>query len=247
MSRRQSIDRILEDWAYDPGTINVRLVRGDDEREVIQMRIDMGLLQLETTGRPDGDHPHGCETYYDYLVGCAFRDDEFELSEEQCLEADREFVQFYHRRMCWLALRRYSRAVADADHTLVLMDFCAEHSPDEDWTMSHEQYRPFVLFHRIQAAALEQLDHQSPEAAVHTINVGLEQLRDLFAQHDAEEMFEESELAVRLNELRESVRDQYHVGRTLQERLQDAVAREQYELAAQLRDELARRQTRLHR
>ena len=113
--------------------------------------------------------------------------------------------------------------------------------------MSHEQYRPFVLFHRIQAAALEQLDQQSGEAAVHTINVGLEQLRDLFAEHDAEEIFEESELAVRLNELRESVRDQYHVGRTLQERLQDAVACEQYELAAQLRDELARRQTRLHR
>jgi len=247
MSRRQSIDRILEDWAYDPGTINVRLVRGDDDREVIQMRIDMGLLQLETTGRPDGDHPHGYETYYDYLVSRAFRDDEFELSEEQCLEADREFVQFYHRRMCWLALRRYSRAVADADHTLILMDFCADHSPDEDWTMSHEQYRPFVLFHRIQAAALEQLDQQSGEAAVHTINVGLEQLRDLFAEHDAEEIFEESELAVRLNELRESVRDQYHVGRTLQERLQDAVACEQYELAAQLRDELARRQTRLHR
>jgi len=113
--------------------------------------------------------------------------------------------------------------------------------------MSHEQYRPFVLFHRIQASALDQLDHQSAEAAVHTINVGLEELRDLFAQHEVEEMFDESELAVRLSELREALRDRYQVGRTLQEQLEDAVAREQYELAAQLRDELVRRQMRLHR
>lgn len=246
MSRKQSIDPILKDWPYDPATVNVRLVRTDVNREVIQMRIDMGLLQMETSGRPDGDQPGGYETYFDYLLGQTFQDEAFELSEHQCQEVDREFVQFYHRRICWLTLRRYSQAVADADHTLNLMDFCAEHSSDEEWTMSHEQYRPFVLFHRIQAAALDQLDHESAEAAVHTINVGLEELRDLFAQHDAEEIFDESELAVRLSELRESLRDRYQVGRTLQEQLEDAVAREQYELAAQLRDELVRRQTRLH-
>ena len=246
MSRKQSIEQILKDWPYDPETVNVRVVRADDGRDMIQMRIEMGLLQMETTGRPDGKRPGGYETYYDYLVNRAFRDEDFELSEEECLEADREFVQFYHRRVCWLTLRKYARAVADADHTLYLMDFCADHSPDEEWTMSHEQYRPFVLFHRIQAAALEQLDRQSAEAAVHTINVGLEELRDLFAEHEAEEMFEESELAVRLSELRESLRDQYKVGLTLEEQLQDAVAREQYELAARIRDELIRRQMRLH-
>ena len=246
MSRNQSIDRILTDWPYDPGNVNVRIVRGDDSRDVIQMRVDMGLLQMETTGRPDGDRPKGYETYFDYLVSQTIRDDEFEMTEEQCLEVDREFVQFYHRRVCWLTLREYARAVADADHTLALMDFCLDHSPDDEWTMTHEQYRPFVLFHRIQAAALEQLDQQAAEAAVHTINVGLDQLRELFVEHDAEEMFDDNELVVRLTELRESLRDNYRVGRTLEEQLQDAVAREQYELAAKIRDELARRHTRLH-
>jgi hypothetical protein len=246
MSRNQSIDRILTDWPYDPGNVNVRIVRGDDSRDVIQMRVDMGLLQMETTGRPDGNRPEGYETYFDYLVSQTIRDDEFAMTEGQCLEVDREFVQFYHRRVCWLTLREYARAVADADHTLALMDFCLDHSTDEEWTMTHEQYRPFVLFHRIQAAALEQLDQQAAEAAVHTINVGLEQLRDLFIEHDAEEMFDDNELIVRLIELRESLRDNYRVGRTLEEQLQDAVAREQYELAAKIRDELARRQTRLH-
>lgn len=36
----------------------------------------------------------------------------------------------------------------------------------------------------------------------------------------------------RLKNLRESVRDHYHVGRTLEERLKEAIAGEQYELAA---------------
>ena len=68
MSRNQSIDRILTDWPYDPGNVNVRIVRGDDSRDVIQMRVDMGLLQMETTGRPDGNRPESYETYFDFLV-----------------------------------------------------------------------------------------------------------------------------------------------------------------------------------
>jgi protein-arginine kinase activator protein McsA len=45
----------------------------------------------------------------------------------------------------------------------------------------------------------------------------------------------------RLRELKESLREHYRVGRTLNERLEDAIAAEQYELAAQLRDEIAKR------
>jgi hypothetical protein len=245
MSRNQSIDRILSAWTYDPETVNVRVVRGDDGRDVVQMRVDMGLLQMEVTGRPDGHRPHGYETYFDYLVSRTIRDEDFELNEAQSLEVDREFAQFYHRRVCWLTLREFGRAINDADHTLALMDFCLDHSPDDEWAMTHEQYRPFVLFHRIHAAAMEQLEHDAAEAAVHTINAGLDQLRELFVEHDVEELYDDNELVARLTELRESLRDHYHVGQTLQEQLQDAVSREQYELAAKLRDELARRQTRL--
>ena len=46
------------------------------------------------------------------------------------MEIDREFVQFFHRRVAWLALREFDRAVADADHTLALMDFSSLHAPD---------------------------------------------------------------------------------------------------------------------
>ena len=124
-------------------------------------------------GRPDGGRPKGFETYFDYLVSRALTVDEFTLTNEQRAEVDREFVQFYHRRVCWLKLQQFRRVVEDADHSLSLMDFCLRHSPDEQWTLSHEQHRPFVLFHRIQAAALAEVEEQGPAAAVHEVNHGL--------------------------------------------------------------------------
>jgi hypothetical protein len=246
--RAQHIDHLLRDWPYDPETVSVRLVTGADSRDVIQMRVDMGVLQLETTARPDGARPKGFQTYYDFLLAESVRvGEDFLLDEEQCSEADREFVQFYHRRICWLALRRFADAVRDADHTLAFMDFCGKHSPDEQWTLSHEQYRPFVLFHRTQAAALTELDDGAgPESAVQAINDGLERMRQVFEEFEAEEHFEEDDLVSRLIELRESLREHYSVGRTLEERLTEAIQSEQYELAAVLRDELAKRHGKRH-
>ena len=247
MSRRDNIDRLLRDWPYDPDGISVRKKKGVDGREVLQMRLDLGILQIETVGRPDGTTPHGHETFFGYLLKhAASEGDEYVMTEEECNEADREFVQFYHRRICWLALREFELAVKDADHTLKMMDFCRDHSSDDNWTMSHEQYRPFVMFHRTQAAALATLGENGAEAAVEEINLGLDRIRAVFVEYEAEDQFEEDELVSRLTELRESLRQHFRVGRTLQEQLAEAVASEKYELAAEIRDELARRNTRAH-
>ncbi|MEX0712999.1 MAG: UvrB/UvrC motif-containing protein [Pirellulales bacterium] len=242
MAKRRHIDHILREWQYEPGEVAARLVKGVDGRQVLQMRIDMGVLQLEVTGRPDGEHPAGAETYFDYLLAVAVHEGkDFVLTEEQCAEADREFVQFYQRRICWLALREFRRAVRDADHSLAFMDFVRSCSPNDQWTMSHEQYRPFILFHRTQAAALAELEERTPEAAIEEISQGLERMRRFFVEVEAEERFEDDELVDRLEQLRESLRKHYHVGRTLNEQLADAVASEEYERAARLRDEIARR------
>ena len=244
MPSPRDIDTILKNWKYTPGEVNARRVKARNGREVIQMRVDMGLLQMETEFRPDGMRPHGAETYFDYLVGEVIREGEdFELSRKQCSEADREFVQFYHRRLCWLSLREYQRAAKDADHSLAFMDFVRNHSPDEEWTLSHEQYRPFVLFHRVQAGALAALDEDGPELAIAEINRGLEAFHELFAKYEAEEQFESDELVRRLREMREGVRSRYEVGNTLDEQLAEAVKHENYELAAELRDQMRQEST----
>jgi hypothetical protein len=238
-SGRQNIDHIFRDWPYDPQGVSVRRQKGKDGREVLQMRLDMGLLQLETTGRPDGSKPFGKATAWEFLhERVQAEGKEYVLNEEECAEADREFVQFYHRRICWLALREFENAVRDADHTLNLMDICRDHSPDQEWMLSHEQYRPFVLFHRAQAASLSALEAHGPEEAIEKLNEGLERIRSTYQEFEAEEEFDSDELVARLQELRESLRQHFQVGPTLEEQLRDAVAAEKYELAAQIRDEM---------
>ena len=242
MARREHIDRILRDWPYDPDAINVRMTKGENGRAIIQMRVDLGLLQLEIAGRPDGIRPQGFDTYYDYLVGEAVHlGEDFVMDDDQCDEADREFVQYYHRRNCWLRLREFRKAMEDANHTLGLMDFCRDHSPEQSWTISHEQYRPYVLFQRTQAEALAELEERGAQEAVDAIQRGLDRIYEVFAEHDAEEHFEEDEMVNRLKELKDSLRDQFDGETRLRQQLSEAVAAEQYELAAKIRDELARR------
>ncbi len=241
MKRNLHLDRLFSDWTFDPGALNVRLIKGKDGRDVIQMRVDMGILQLETTGRPDSEQYEGEESVLAYLQAKLLEDPDHRLSEEECSDVDREFMQFYHRRISWLRLQFYHRAVMDADHTLRLMDLSDQMSPDEEWSGTHEQYRPFVIFHRTQALALGELEENSAEEAVQAISDGLQEMQDFFTKYDAEEHFETDELVVRLVELRETFRSEYTVGQTLNEKLAEAVELEQYELAAKIRDELSRR------
>jgi UvrB/uvrC motif len=242
----QDIDGPLRGWPFKPGTAQARVVQAGDGREVLQLRVDLGLLQLETTGRPDGATPHGFPTYCDYLQDQARlarkAGRSFVLNEEQCLEADREFVQYYHRRVCWLALRNYRQAMADADHTLGFMDLVRVHSPGEEYTDAHEQYRGFVLFQRTQAAAALRVEEDNPEAAIDEVRAGLEKLRTFFADHEAEEQMDEDAMVQHLKKIEQQLRNDHGIEETLREQLDRAVANEDYEEAAKLRDELRRKQ-----
>jgi UvrB/uvrC motif len=241
----QDIDAALQGWHFKPGVVQARLIQTGDGRQVIQMRVDLGVLQIETKDRPDGTRPNGFATYYDYLRhlarGAERAEQPFVLSEEQCLEADREFVQFYHRRICWLALRQFDRAVADADHTLVFMNFTRDHSPGEDYTQAHEQYRGFVIFQRTQAAALAADERGEAEGAIDEIRAGLERMREFFASYEVEEQMEEDGMVQQLRKMEKSLRKMHGIDKTLPEQLNEAVAREDYETAAKLRDQLRRR------
>lgn len=241
MSTDQHLDHFLRRWPFEPDALGVRILKGEDGRDVIQVRIDLGILQLETNGRPDGKQPHGFDSLLDYAKHHELKDPDFQLDDETCAAIDNEFVQYYHRRVSWLRLNRFQRAVQDADHTLELMDFCREHSPCEEWTFQHEQHRAFVLFHRAQAAALEAIEESDPNAAIAAVNEGLELIAENFADLGWDDQYETDELVERLTQLRESLRKDFSIEESLQDQLDKAVESEQYELAAQLRDEIAQR------
>jgi len=246
MSR--DIDGALAGWEYKPDVVQARVVEAADGRDVIQLRLDLGVLQLELSGRPDGRRPHGYRTYFDHLkakaTAAGVAGKTFALDPEQCEEADREFMQYYHRRVCWLALSEYDRAVADADHTLAFMDFVRDHSPGEEFTRAHEQYRGFVLFHRTQAAAAARAAADDPEGAIDAVRDGAARIRRHLTGFDPEADPDDDPLLAQLGRLETEIRERHEVGETLQEKLDRAVADEDYEAAARLRDAIKGRRTR---
>jgi UvrB/uvrC motif len=251
---RRDIDDALHDWPYkpEPGEVIAREVRAREGRMVLQIRVELGILQLEVEGRPDGSRPHQFNTYLDYLryraasrgLAPEGKSPPWKMSSEQCEEADREFVQFYHRRVAWLALQRYEKAVLDADHTLALMDFVCRHGITPEYTASHEKYRGLVLFHRTQAAAALELERRRAEDAIDVVRDGIEKLQAHQQAWDAEHDQEESPNASLIEQLRlleGEIRKNFAVEKTLREQFDEAVATEDYELAARLRDEIRAR------
>lgn len=237
--RNQDIDAALNGWGYKPDVVQARVVTAGDGRDVLQMRLDLGIMQLEMSGRPDGTRPHGHDTFFEYLKSQA--EDEMVLDDDQCQQADREFMQFYHRRICWLALGEYGRAVTDADHTLAFMDFVRDHSPSEDYTEAHEQYRGFVLFHRTQAEAAARAEDDDPEGAVDAIRQGAKRIGAALAEADAEYDPDTDPMLAQLDRLADEIRKRHNVKETLQEQLDKAVAAEDFETAARIRDQIRRR------
>lgn len=249
---RRDIDEALRNWPYDPDATGpiARKVQARDGRWVIQVRQELGVLQMEVDGRPDGARPHGFRTYLDYLrhraadraANVGRTGPSWSLRKEHYSEIDREVVQFYQRRMAWLALHAYDRMLIDAEHTLNLIDFVSRHCDDEEYVATHERFRGLVLFHRTQARAAIALERHHPEDAIDAVRDGL----NLIEKHHSQWLREfedhaETPAAMLVEQLRQiegEIRRSFEVGPTLKEQLAEAVAREDYERAARLRDQI---------
>lgn len=247
---RRDIDEAMQGWPSnsEPGDVVAREIAARDGRKVLQIRVELGVLQMEVEGRPDGVRPHGYSTYLDYLRNRAGMKSakavDWKMTPEQAVEVDREFSQFYHRRVAWLTLQRYDRALGDADHSLALMNFVARHSASPEYIDSHERFRGLVLFHRTQAAAALALERRKPDEAVDSVREGVERLTD--HQRDWSTDLERDDtpnetLIAQLRVLEDEIRKNFEVEKTLGEQLDEAVADEDYEKAARLRDQIRAR------
>ena len=243
----KDIQPLLDDWQYDPEKLCVRRIKGEDGREKIQLRIEMGILQMEISGRPDGQRPHGSESLLSFyqqqaLESKGSKDDEegFSLDAEACISLQMEALQYYHRRISFLELGEYKRAQEDAGRNLELFDFVKEYAADEEDRIVLEQYRPFVIGHRVRAAVLQNLEEENFDLALGEIEDGIEEIRGFFKEFDRPDLVDESEEITFLKEWAEEIRkDQPRsLLQDLKDQLREAVALEDFERAAELRDRL---------
>ncbi|MFT5423502.1 MAG: hypothetical protein ACI89L_001282 [Phycisphaerales bacterium] len=62
----RDLTEILKEWPYEPGELHVRLIEGTDDEPKLQVRLDLGILQMNAEGRPDGEQPFGYDSLLEY-------------------------------------------------------------------------------------------------------------------------------------------------------------------------------------
>ena len=109
----EDIGAILKGWKFKPGELGVRKITGLDGKDKIQIRMDLGLMQLEWNGRPDADRPEGfttlLECYQNRRNGLA-ANAPFSLSRADCWALAQEAMQYYWRRISFFELKEYKNA-----------------------------------------------------------------------------------------------------------------------------------------
>jgi UvrB/uvrC motif len=239
--------RVLSGWEYEPNQITVRKITGDDGTVKIQMRLDLGLLQMEVCGRPDGMRPHGYESllaYHEHRVQRHIDKNGtelgYELSPEECQGLREEAVQYYHRYLAEFVLEDFAGVQRDTARNLRVLELCRGYAREEGDRSALEQYRPYLIMMNSRAQVHLSLRKGSFRRALAQVEEGLERIQDVFAETGQEEAFDEATEVTILKSLHQEIAARLPVDplQKLQEELQKAVDEERYEDAIVIRERL---------
>lgn len=243
----RDLSPFLRSWTFDPGEICARKIVGLDGHEKLQIRCELGIIQMELSGRPDGARPHGYESILDCHLDRleAYRtahgsDGGFCLDETACDMLWREGVQYYQRYICLLHLGDYEGVLRDTAHNLAVLDLVRTYADDEEIKVSFEQYRPCVIMIHARSKGEICLQNANYGGALEVVQEGIEEIRSFFEAFGDPELTESSEELLALEAWAEEIRRHRPAGlkQRLFRQLRDAVSSEQYEEAALLRDRL---------
>jgi len=243
-----SIGDLLDQWPFDPEGEAMRLVVDHDGRERLQIRLDLGILQLELDGRPDGAEPHGYPSLLDYHLQRL--DDHcrrhggpegYRLEADDCEQLRTEAAQFYQRYFALFQLDRYDGVVRDTARNLRCLDFVHQYAANQDDRMELEQYRPYILMINALARLELHLVAGDLDGALNAVDVAIAGTVDFVAQYSGR-FSADRELEI-LRQRRAELAEVQPASETerLTQQLEDAIGREDYEAAARLRDQLQQR------
>ena len=254
MSR--DIVRILDGWEFEPNQLSVRIVKGDDGREKIQMRLELGLLQLELDGRPDGVRPEGLESWLEVFRQRQRAHDEtsqpdaapFQLEAADCELLLREGIQYYHRYLSFWHLKRYELCARDTNRNLRLFKFVRDYAHREHDKRQFDQWRPYVTMMHTRAVATPLMEMADYEAAVKAIEAGIEGIRLFLEEYNQTERADQCAELTHLVKWREELlahvppqpAEPPDLVAQLRQQLSEAIGDERFEDAARLRDEIRR-------
>ena len=124
------------------------------------MRLDLGLLQMELTGRPDGASrtaTNRCSSTTRASSPTTRRRNGtelgFHLTATQCQSLREEAVMYYHRYLSLFVLEDFAGVVRDTARNLRVLDLCGKYAVDEQDRLVLEQYRPYIIMMNARAQA----------------------------------------------------------------------------------------------
>lgn len=242
------LDEIVSGWECPSGEVSARVVESDGGGELLQLRVDLGLLQMQFDGRPDGSLYHGLPTVLDY-VEHELRVGRDAISIEHWQALDREVTQFNYRRLAFTtvaenALRSQDEETARRCLARVLRDIeCCQHALELLLEHSHAaggnlHLVPTLTFNHARLLCQLRLIDRDYEGAVEAAEYGAETLREMLGEDDEEENPGDHVGVAYLYELARQLRTQHDVDLTLREQLEAAVAADDFETAAELHEEV---------
>src|SRR6185369_12491561 len=242
------ISHLLERWEYQPGQVVVRKFKAKNGEEKIQLRVDLGLLQMNAEGRPDGKRPFGYTSLLEYQQARLYKhvaahdgsDEGFVLKPEDCAKLQLEALQYHHRYICLLQLEDYGGVIRDAERNLAVFDFVEKHAESEDLAWSLQQFQPQLLMILTRARGAQALKVDDYTLATQCVEEGLEKIKGFYHESPRAEGSEPSSEVHSLESWLEEIRAKRPLSprERLEQALNDAVKSEDYEKAAQVRDAL---------
>ncbi len=237
----------LDDWPYEPEKISVRKILGTDGAVRIQMRVELGIIQMEAEGRPDGAKPHGCESLLAYNQSHLAKHQRrngtalgFGLPREECYALRLEASLYYRRYVALFVLEEYANVFRDTSHSLAIFDLCHDHALEPDDRVLLDEFRPYVLVMDARGRAYHAMEEGEPASALAHVNRGIMHIRAHFeerGQPEAEQTSEELKILRALGrELGKQVPQNSLV--VTRKALLAAIEQEHFEEAARLRDAL---------
>ncbi len=249
----KDISRLVEGWPYEPGEVRARWIEADDGSRKLQLRLDLGVFQMEPTGRPDGACPRGAISLRDYYIEeellAADEKLPYKLDNEACAELQLEAMQYYYRIMAYYALSDYKSVVKDCEHNLDIIDIVTDYAADDEIAWQFNQLFPYMRMMLARAVAEVAMSRDRFDRATRAVKDGIRQIEQFFAENyepqgsdgtPAPTPPEVTSLRELLSEI--DRRRPKSEAENLRAELARAVELENYEKAAFLRDQLKRLQ-----
>jgi len=240
------ISDILRDWEYDRLN-NIRRIKGNDGKEKIQIRLPLGIEQFEIDGRPDGKRPYGKESLLEYYRSkvqlyekSRGSDEGFVLTSEDCSKLYEEGLLYYYRYVLFFQLRDYGGVVRDTERNIEYFDFVKKYATDEEDKLALEQYRPYIMRMNALGKGLAHLERKEYEEALRRIEEGIASIESLPDIENETFRYEKERSLGLLRSMVKEILEEKPLSEKekLQKELHEAIEKENYERAAQLRDRI---------